>query len=150
MLRMSRLADYAAVIMQVLATTDGKRLSAASMARQTFLTASTVSKLLKLLYGARLVTAKQGALGGYQLKNIPDRITVVDIITAIDGRLGLTVCATEEGFCAHAQTCRLRRHWQWMSDAVFQVLNRVTLSMLATSSYHAWAMGGPYGFLFER
>jgi len=67
MLRMSRLTDYATVLLAALAGEPGRVQTAASLAEQTRLAAPTVCKLLKQLQRAALVTSTRGPRGGYQL-----------------------------------------------------------------------------------
>jgi FeS assembly SUF system regulator len=127
MIKISRLADYAAMIMEVLASHPIQRLSAAQIAQKTPIAMPTVSKVLKALNEAKLVTSERGAHGGYQLGRPPAQITVADIITAIDGKPMMTLCAEEKGVCAHDRVCRLRHHWRLISMAIFNVLNGITL-----------------------
>ncbi len=65
MLRISRLTDYATVILASLA--GGALASAADIAERTHIGLPTVSKLLKELQHAGLVRSVRGAHGGYQL-----------------------------------------------------------------------------------
>ncbi len=65
MLRISRLTDYATVILASLA--GGSLASAAEIAERTHIGLPTVSKLLKELQHAGLVRSMRGARGGYQL-----------------------------------------------------------------------------------
>src|SRR5205823_8659702 len=67
MLRMSRLTDYATVLLATLAGEPGRVQTAASLAEQTRIAAPTVCKLLKQLQRAGLVTSTRGLHGGYQL-----------------------------------------------------------------------------------
>jgi len=115
------------MVMEVLASHPSQRLSAAQIAQKTPIAAPTVSKVLKALNEAKLVTSERGAHGGYQLGRPPGQITVADIITAIDGKPMITVCAEDKGVCAHDRVCRLRHQWRLISMAIFNVLNSITL-----------------------
>ena len=67
MLRISRLTDYATVILAALAGEPERVQTAAALAEQTHIAAPTVSKLLKQLQRAGLVISTRGLHGGYQL-----------------------------------------------------------------------------------
>ncbi len=63
MLKISRLADYATIIMTILASKQ-ERFSAAQIARAIPLSMATVSKVLKLLNESKLVNSERGVNGG--------------------------------------------------------------------------------------
>ena len=67
MLRVTRLTDYATVVMTVLAARPDEVLSASDLAERAGLETPTVSKLLKPLAQAGLVEGFRGARGGYRL-----------------------------------------------------------------------------------
>ena len=67
MLRISRLTDYATVILAALATDPARLQTSACLAEQTKLALPTVSKVLKQLQRAGLVASTRGLRGGYQL-----------------------------------------------------------------------------------
>ena len=130
MLKISKLADYATTCMRVLAYHEQTCLSAAQLAVETPLSVATVSKVLKRLNEAQLVTSVRGAKGGYCLAHQPQFISVADIVTAIDGRPAMTECGQLSTTCQHDQVCQVRGHWQLINGAVFSVLNSVSLADL--------------------
>src|SRR6185312_3926468 len=67
MLRVSRLTDYATVVMTCIAAHPADVLSTAQIADETHLELPTVSKLLKALGHAELVESFRGVNGGYRL-----------------------------------------------------------------------------------
>ena len=77
MLRVSKLTDYATVVMTCLALSDGEEvLSAQQLAERAHLEVPTVSKLLKQLANAGLVESRRGVNGGYRLARAPASISV--------------------------------------------------------------------------
>jgi len=90
MLRMSRLTDYATVLLAALAGEPGRVQTAASLAEQTRIAAPTVCKLLKQLQRAGLVTSTRGLHGGYQLSRPAAQISAAAIIDALEGPVALT------------------------------------------------------------
>ena len=67
MLRISKLTDYATVILARLAAEPERRFTAAQLAAETRLALPTVSKLLKQLHRSGLVQSTRGLHGGYLL-----------------------------------------------------------------------------------
>ena len=85
MLRISKLTDYGTVVLAYLAGNPASVASAAEVAAATGLGLPTVSKLLKALGRAGLVTSTRGAQGGYQLAREAANISAADVIDALEG-----------------------------------------------------------------
>src|ERR1700684_3008478 len=90
MLRISKLTDYATVVLAALAEQPDQLRTAAALAGRTRIAAPTVSKLLKQLHKAGLLTSTRGLHGGYQLARPPGQITVAAILDALEGTLNPT------------------------------------------------------------
>ncbi len=127
MLRVSKLTDYATVVMTCLAAGDGV-MSAQALAERARLEVPTVSKLLKQLAQAGLVASTRGINGGYQLARTPERITIADVVTAMEGPIGMTECSAHAGLCGHEPRCGVRVNWQRINHAIAGALASVTLA----------------------
>ena len=133
MLRVSKLTDYATVLMAALAELPEELASASDLAERAQIELPTVSKLLKQLAGAGLIESRRGVNGGYRLARPARDISVLDIVTAIEGPIGMTECCTESGLCDHESHCGVRVNWLRISEAIRTALQGVTLAdMLAT------------------
>ena len=134
MLRISKLTDYAILMMVELAR-DGEMLSAHALAERVHVEIPTASKVLKLLAGNDLLESYRGANGGYRVSRTAAEISVAEVIAAIEGPIAMTECSVEEGLCAQEDNCGLRSNWQRISLAVAQALRDVSLAeMLAPVS----------------
>ena len=109
MLRISRLTDYATVILATLAAEPGRVQTSACLAEQTKLALPTVSKVLKQLQRAGLVASTRGLRGGYQLARAATEISAGDILDALEGPVALTDCASGHGNCGFEKSCRRKR-----------------------------------------
>jgi FeS assembly SUF system regulator len=128
MLRISKLTDYATVVMTCLAAAGDDVLSAQQLAERARLEVPTVSKLLKQLANAGLVTSFRGVNGGYRLARAPQAITVAEIVTAMEGPIGMTECSAHSGQCGHEAHCGVRVNWQRISQAISTALASVSLA----------------------
>lgn len=131
MLRISRLTDYATVLLAALAGEPGRVRTATGLADETHIAAPTVSKLLKQLQRAGLVTSTRGLHGGYQLSRPPAQISAATILDALEGPVALTDCAAGHGNCEIEDSCRVSRVWQRLNLAIRRALYDVTLAQLA-------------------
>ncbi len=128
MLRLSKLADYAVVVLVRLSHADGCQTSPC-VAAMTGLPEPTVAKVLKTLASGGLVTSQRGARGGYRLARALKHIAVAEVVAAIDGPIAITAC-TEGGAgnCEAEALCPVRGRWDPVNQAVLEALNRITLA----------------------
>jgi FeS assembly SUF system regulator len=131
MVRISRLTDYATVLLAVLAEQPQRLQTATSLAEQTRIAAPTVSKLLKQLQRAGLVVSTRGLHGGYQLARAATEISAAAILDALEGPVALTDCSAGAGQCEIEETCRVGRVWQRLNLAIRRSLYDVSLAQLA-------------------
>jgi len=131
MFRLSRITDYGIVLMAHIAEQEeGTLNSARDVADQTQLPLPVVSKILKSLTREGLLRSHRGSKGGYSLRRAASEITVPELITALDGPIRLTECASHTGACAKEPSCHVREPWQRINAAVEEALARITLSDL--------------------
>ena len=107
MIRMSKLTDYAILVLAYLAEAREPLHSAAEVAEHTGVTPATASKLLKQLTRAGLVDSVRGAQGGYSLARAAEEITAAQVIDGLEGPVAITECSSAERFtasCISSQT----------------------------------------------
>jgi FeS assembly SUF system regulator len=139
MVRLTNLADYAVVIMvQAAQGADGSRLSAAAVADVTGIPLPTVAKIAGLLSRAGLLATQRGAGGGFRLARESTRISVADIVEAVDGPIALTQCVplaaeprSQAAVCSLETICAMRQPWQVINRTVRDALANVSLADLA-------------------
>ena len=132
MLRVSKLTDYATLVMTCLAGAHDEVLRAQLLAERARLEVPTVSKVLKQLAAAGLVDSWRGASGGYRLARSASEITLADVVTAMEGPIGMTECYAHAGQCDLESHCGVRANWQKVSDVIRDALESVSLAdMLA-------------------
>jgi FeS assembly SUF system regulator len=132
MIRMSKLTDYAILILAHLARTPGT-LTAQELAGRSRVPLPTVSKLAKELSKAGLVLSHRGRNGGYGLARPADQISVAEIVEALEGPIALTECARPGGKagCEIEATCLARESWDPVSRAIENALRDLPLSSIA-------------------
>jgi len=131
MLRISKMTDYAIMVMVELHLSRGEVLSAQALAERSRLELPTVSKVMKLLVKTNLVESYRGATGGYSMNRNALDINVAEIIAAIEGPIAMTECSVEEGLCAQEAICSLRGNWQRISVAIAKAMEGVSLAEMA-------------------
>ena len=135
MLRISKLTDYGTVMLAHLAGNPSAVCSAADVAATTGIALPTVSKLLKSLGHAGLVTSTRGANGGYKLARAPQHISAADVIDALEGPVSITECSATDSNCEHEHVCNVGGSWQQINTAIRKALEDVSLlDLLKTNS----------------
>jgi len=144
MIRLSRLADYAVLLMSRMSTAPEAVHNAVDLAQGTGVPTPTVSKLLATLTRASLLTSVRGAKGGYTLAQPARAITVAQIIAAIDGPIAITSCLEHPGSCGVETLCSSRAGWATINRAISNALEGVTLADLnAPMQFPALARPAP-------
>jgi FeS assembly SUF system regulator len=149
MFKLGKLTDYGTVVMTALAARPEALRNAHELADETHVAAPTVSKLLKQLAKSGLVESIRGAHGGYRLARSPDRITVAEVVCALEGPIALTQCSGHEGGCSIESHCGVRGNWRLINSAIRQALESVTLAQMAEPMLHRRQIAGdsPLSFL---
>ncbi len=144
MLRLSKLTDYAVVVL--IRLSEGERAPARCCAEDAVQTSPgianatgvpepTVAKVLKALAGAGLVVSQRGARGGYRLARPLSEIAVADVITAVDGPIALTACVDGgAGGCDVQSLCAVRGRWDLVNAAIREALTGITLAEMREAS----------------
>ena len=134
MLRFSRLADYAVLLMTHMAQDAPDSVhNALGMAQATGVPVPTVSKILARLARKGLLGSTRGVKGGYHLSRPASGISVADIVTAMDGPVALTHCVRTGPVtaCGVESLCPSRFSLNRINHAVSAALESVTLADLA-------------------
>lgn len=104
--------------------------TARDLAKATKLPLPTVGKLLRQLSERGLLSSHRGIKGGYSLVRKANKITVAEIILALEGPIGFTECSVEKGLCNRERSCAIKSNSQIIGDALRDALDHVTLSDL--------------------
>lgn len=140
MLRLSKLTDYAVVVLSALSR-DGGEIgvrTAPELALASGLAEPTVAKVLKALAQAGLVEGMRGARGGYRLARPLAAVPLSEVIVAIDGPIALTACVDGAvGECDAEAICPVRGRWDPVNDAIRGALAAITVADLAAPRVRA-------------
>ncbi|MEM9290380.1 MAG: SUF system Fe-S cluster assembly regulator [Acidobacteriota bacterium] len=129
MIRITRQTDYGIVLLNHLGMQPDRQFTAQELADETRLPAPMVSKILKTLSRAELLVSQRGVKGGYRVARPPEEISVVEVITAIEGPIGITECIDDAaGDCGIASFCQVRSNWQRINEVIRSALEAVTLA----------------------
>jgi len=132
MFKLSKKADYGLMAMKHLANHGQEHAcSANEIAEEYGISATLMAKVLQKLAKQGLVAAKHGSTGGYQLTRQPDKISALEVLTAIDGPVLITSCVTSHGNCDATERCSVKEPLQRVNESILNVLSMVTIAHLS-------------------
>jgi FeS assembly SUF system regulator len=131
MIRITRQTDYGILLLSQMAA---RPLTEVHTAKQTAQGSNVplpmASKILKALAKGGLLVSQRGVKGGYRLAVAADRISVGDVIQALEGPFGVTECSYSPGSCEREGSCPVQANWTRISMAMRDALDRIPLSDL--------------------
>jgi Rrf2 family protein len=134
-MRISSKADYAVRATAELAAVEGKGpVTAERLAKAQDIPLTFLLKILSELRHAGVVRSHRGAEGGYELARSADRISLADVIRAVEGPLANVHEARPEEIRYEGPAKPLREVWVAVRANLRAVLESVTLADLALGS----------------
>jgi Rrf2 family protein len=92
-----------------------------------------LEQILYRLRKAGLVKSVRGAKGGYVLSRDREKITVAEVIDALDGPISIAYCdfpRLREKSCTNPESCVSRVLWKKLEDYIEGILSKITLADL--------------------
>jgi FeS assembly SUF system regulator len=150
-IRLSKLTDYAVVMLSHMAAREGEVYTTGRLAQRSAVPEPTAAKILKLLARAGLLASQRGSNGGYELARPAARITVAEIIVALEGPIALAACVEGSGdHCEVEGLCSMRGNWNRVNRAIRTALDEVTLADMALPFIAPAAKSAGYELGAER
>lgn len=132
MMELTRKGEYAIRGIVYLASRPGDQvcllseIAAAVDVPQTFL-----AKIFQQFSKIGLVRSYRGTGGGFVLGRAPDKITLLEVVEAVEGPITPNRCVTGSGDCNRSTECNVHPVWMKVQEQVRELLNGITLKELA-------------------
>lgn len=120
----NRETDYCIRIVNCLAVNE-VRMGAVDISEQTDVSLRFALKILLKLVNAGLVNSFKGVKGGYELAKPAKDITLLNVIEAIDGPIGISQCLHKETQCERSDCCFFHKFFGELSDEIADKLKSV-------------------------
>ncbi len=151
MIKLNRMTDYGVVILVHVCSGVDEIITAPSLSLTTGLPLPTVSKILKKLAKKKLITSHRGVNGGYSQRRPLSKISVAEMIEALDGPVVLTACVEgAEHSCNVESLCPVRGGWDRVNTAVRNALEEISLEELCMPARLAEVANHPETAEFRR
>jgi Rrf2 family protein len=132
MMQMTRAAEYAVRCVLHLALERGDRVvPRREIAAVREIPGHFLGKVAQRLSRAGIIRISQGARGGYQLASPADKITLLAVVEAAEGDIGLNTCVMHAKACSRTSVCAAHRVWVEARRQLRATLGGVTFAELA-------------------
>ncbi len=133
-MRLTTQSEYGLVCLRTLCRNDSdKPTSVAGLADQEHMSKDYVEQLFLKLKRAGIVRSVKGACGGYLMAKEPSKITIKEVIEALEGDVYEVFCSPEvreKIVCMYFSRCSLRPVWAKLKELIDDFFSRITLDTL--------------------
>ncbi len=130
-MKLSTRTRYGVRLMVELGLNYGKKpIFLRDIAKRENISEKYLSIIVIRLRGAGLVASVRGVNGGYNLAKDPVEITLIEVVTVLEGNCHLVHCVKNSSACSRSPICASRELWILMCDSISDTLGSVTLDWL--------------------
>ena len=129
-MRITRAGEYGVLGLFHLARCPQQSAMLEDVSRAEKIPKSFLGKIFQQLVRVGLIQSTRGVGGGFRLKMEPARISILEVVEAIEGRIAFQRCLQEDSGCEHVGGCALCSLFEQAQDQVKEVLARTTLEDL--------------------
>lgn len=130
-MEINRTTDYALRVVMHLARHGPRgRVTSARIAAEQGIPPDYVPKVLQALGRAGIVATVPGRFGGVHLSRLPGKLTVLDVVQAMEGPVLLNRCLVRKGECPRDRLCPVHRLWARAQEGLVRTLRAATIAGL--------------------
>jgi Rrf2 family protein len=120
-------------LLDLVVHSDGAQTNIKTIAERQGISEKYLEQIFGILKKQGILRSTRGAQGGYYLADLPEKITVRQILIALEGPLSPVSCVSDSSHtsCNRYEFCVTRRFWQGMAEELNRVTEAVTLADLA-------------------
>ncbi len=127
-MKFSTKAEYGLKAMANLAKNETKTKNIKLIAKEESISIKYLERLLNVLRKHDLVESFKGTRGGYTLKKPANKISVADIVIALEGSIAPMKCV--ESVCRMEKSCSSKIVWEVLGTQIEKTLTIIKLSDL--------------------
>ncbi|MCS6952026.1 MAG: Rrf2 family transcriptional regulator [Bryobacterales bacterium] len=128
----SRSAEYAIrAFVHLARVADGRFAMVKQIAQQEQIPAHFLAKILQQLARKGFLRSSKGPTGGFTLRLPPEKISLKDIVDALDGMSEYQKCASGLAECNDDMPCGMHDSWKALRSRIIEYLERTTIADVA-------------------
>jgi Rrf2 family protein len=131
-MQITRASDYAVRVMIYLAgLPPNSTIRQAELSRETGVSSHFLSKVLQQLVRSGLIRSHRGSSGGYALALSAQRVSLLDVVQAMEGPVQLNQCVADGLSCDRKAWCPAHQVWIEAQASIVNILGRTSMANLA-------------------
>lgn len=131
MFRLSRAAEYSIRgVLYLAGKGEGEIAGIEEIARATDVPSAYLAKLFQTLGKHGFVRSIRGPEGGFTLTKLPEEISVLEVIEAIEGPIFFNECLIHEGSCPRDKHCPVHVMWKQAQESFLKHLRNCNFKEL--------------------
>jgi Rrf2 family transcriptional regulator, cysteine metabolism repressor len=134
MLKLSKKTEYALMAVQYMASKNSLRaVNTKEIAVEYRIPLELLAKVLQKLGKKGIVLSHNGPKGGYLLAKPASDISVLAVIQAVEGHLGITDCYhNEDSHCVQLTRCNIRTPMRNIQNSIYSLLDSMSIEDMTT------------------
>lgn len=110
--------------------TNGTPVFLSDIAKRQNVSEKYLEHIFSALHKGGIVKAQRGRKGGYLLDRPADQITILDVVTILEGPCTLVDCVQNTAVCDRSGACVTREVWNKLGSAIRNILNDYSIASL--------------------
>ena len=130
MLKLSKKVEYGLIAIRYIASVNNQISTVKDISERYAIPSDVLAKVMQKLTKGKLITSHQGAMGGYTLARKADEMSVMDVISVIEGsQMGIAQCFSEQPEnCSIFQNCTIKNPLGKIQHNLENVFNSMKVS----------------------
>ncbi|OGD62031.1 hypothetical protein A2160_00510 [Candidatus Beckwithbacteria bacterium RBG_13_42_9] len=134
MFTISKRGDYGLELLTVLAKKgQATVISLKDLTKASRLPYRFASQLAVSLKAAGILGSREGIGGGYFLAKEPEKVTVAEVVAALEGEEGLVHCSGGAS-CLRGKVCQVKSVWGQIQNDIKNIMSEYTVADLVRES----------------
>ncbi len=129
-MNITRRCDYACRILRAAYLCDTPYISVAHVSELEEIPYAFARSIQHDLVKAGLLKTVRGAHGGLALDCDPEKVTLLEVLEAIQGAVSISLCTEDFECCSHQTSCAYNKLWQGADELFKHYLASITLAGL--------------------
>ena len=132
-MKLTRATDYAIRLLTHLAS-NNEEAKSNELAMELDIPFNHLSKLVQALARKGYLITRKGKGGGLKLAVDPKKISIMDIVETIEGRMMLSNCLLHKESCRFSKKCKFRKCVGWVQNKMMDMLSKQTIYDMVVSN----------------
>ncbi len=127
-MKLSTKSRYALrAIIELDSLSNGKPIFVREIAKRQDISERYLENIFTQLRSSGILISLKGKNGGFKLAKEPKEISLIDIVTAVEGKLSIVECASNVNSCERASECISREIWTEINNTLVEKISSYQL-----------------------